>query len=117
MRVLAVIVIILGLAGLVFGILFLPKASSAEQAVADSLAPKLTVDALDVTYDNIDTQVRAMAGTEPQYLGLFAQRTSLGLAKSNMGTASLVRMLGIVNILIGLGLMVSGFVLLRKSSA
>ena len=116
MRVLSLIVIILGLAALVFGIIFIPRASTAEQEVADSLTPPVTLDTLDVTYDNIDTQVRAMMGNEPQYLTMFAQRTSLGLAKSNIGTASLVRMLGIANILIGLGVMVAGFVLLRKSS-
>ena len=117
MRILALIVIILGLAGLVFGILFLPKASSAEQEVADSLTAPVTLDSLDVTYDNIDRQLRAMQGNEPQYLTYFAQRTSLGLARTNIGTASLVRTLGIMNILLGLGLGVSGFVLFRKSSA
>jgi len=117
MRLLAVVTIILGLAVLVFGILFLPKASSAEQEVAESIAPNLTTDALDVTYDNIDNQVRSMQGNEPQYLQYFAQRTSLGLARTNMGVASLVRMLGIVNIIAGLGLVVVGFVALRKSSA
>ena len=117
MRVLAVIVIILGLAALVFGILFLPKASSAEQEVAESLTSPVTLDTLDITYDNIDQQVRAMQGNEPQYLMLFAQRTSLGLARSNIGTASLVRMLGIVNIFAGVGLVLAGFVLYRKNSA
>jgi hypothetical protein len=116
MRVISAIVIIFGLAALVFGIIFLPKATSAEQEVADSLTPPVTLDTLDVTYDNINTQVRAMMGNEPQYLMLFAQRTSLGLARANVGTASLVRMLGIVNILAGLGLCLAGFVLLRKSS-
>ena len=117
MRILALIVMILGLAVIVFGIIFLPMASSAEQEVADSLTAPVTLDTLDVTYDNIDNQVRALQGNEPQYLQLFAQRTSLGLARSNVGTASLVRTLGIMNILLGLGLGVSGFVLFRKSSA
>ena len=117
MRLLAVITIILGLAVLVFGILFLPKASSAEQEVAESIAPNLTTDALDVTYDNIDNQLRSLQGNEPQYLQLFAQRTSLGLARSNMGVASLARTLGIMNIIAGLGLIVVGCGLMRKNSA
>lgn len=116
MRVLAAIVIILGIAALVFGILFIPKASSAEQEVANSLTAPVTLDTLNTTYDNIDKQVRAMMGNEPQYLTYFAQRTSLGLAKTNIGTASLVRLLGIVNILIGVGLVATGFVMYRKSS-
>jgi cytochrome c biogenesis factor len=116
MRVIAAIIIILGLAVLVFGIVFLPKASSAEQEVADSLTSPVTLDTLDVTYDNIDQQVRSMQGNEAQYLTLFAQRTSLGLARSNVGSASLVRMLGIINIIAGLGLVLTGTVLLRKTS-
>ena len=39
MRVMAVIVVILGLASLVFGILFVTQAASAEQEIADSIAP------------------------------------------------------------------------------
>ena len=116
MRILSLIVIILGLAVLVFGIILLPMASSAEQEVADSLTPPVTLDTLDTTYEGIDTQVRAMQGNEPQYLTMFAQRTSLGLARSNVGSASLVRTLGIINILAGLGVMIAGFVLFRKSS-
>ena len=116
MRVVSAIVIILGLAVLVFGIVFLPRASSAEQEVADSLTPPVTLDTLDLTYENIDMQVDNMMGNEPQYVMLFAQRTSLGLARANVGTASMVRMLGIVNIIAGLGVMMAGFVLLRKSS-
>ena len=39
MHALAVIVIVLGLAALVFGILFIPQASSAEKEIANSVAP------------------------------------------------------------------------------
>ena len=117
MRILSLIVVILGLVALVYGIIFLPKASAAEQEVADSLTSPVTLDTLDYTYDNIDTQLKALQGNEPQYLTLFAQRTSLGLARSNIGTASLVRSLGILNICIGLGLVLTGLVIYRKSSA
>jgi hypothetical protein len=115
MRILGIIVIILGLVALVFGILFLPQASSAEQLVADSIAPNLTLDKVDATYDALTAQFKALKGTEPQYLQVLAQRTSVGLAKSNIGLASLIRMLGIVNIVIGLGLAATGVVLVRKA--
>ncbi len=126
MRVLAVIVIILGLAGLVFGILFLPKASSAEEEIAVQVAP-LTLDQIDGHYDAVTAAFnQAMAAEEPNiqahtampsamYTYLSGQRALLGLAKSNMGVASLVRMLGMVNILLGLGLAAAGSALLIKN--
>lgn len=128
MRILAAIVIIIGLATLVFGILFLPKASAAEQEIADEIAP-VTTDQLDQKYDDVTAAYRqAMAAEGPaiaqhtagpsvNYAYYAGQRALLGLARSNMGVASLVRMLGIVNIIAGLGLVMVGFVLYRKSSA
>ncbi len=115
MRVLGIIVIILGLVGVVLGILFLPMASSAEQAVADSIAPKLTVDKIDATYDKLDAAVKQMVGNEPTYLATYAQKIGVGLAKSNMGTAKLVRYLGILSIALGVGLAITGFFFVRKS--
>jgi hypothetical protein len=128
MRALAVIVVILGLAALVFGILFIPQASSAEQEIADSVAP-LTLDQVDAKYDAVVVKYDALkAAEEPQiqaktaapsatYNYLSAQRALLGLAKSNMGTAKFVRLNGIIDILVGLGLVLAGLGLLRKSQS
>jgi hypothetical protein len=128
MRALAVIVVILGLAALVFGILFIPQASSAEQEIADSVAP-LTLDQVDAKYDAVAVKYDALkAAEEPQiqaktaapsatYNYLSAQRALLGLAKSNMGTAKFVRLNGIIDILVGLGLVLAGLGLLRKSQS
>jgi len=128
MRALAVIVIILGLAALVFGILFIPQASSAEKQIADSVAP-LTLDQVDAKYDAVAVKYDALkAAEEPQiqaktaaptinYVYLSAQRALLGLAKSNIGTAKFVRLNGLIDILVGLGLVLAGFVLLRKSQS
>jgi hypothetical protein len=128
MRALAVIVIILGLAALVFGILFIPQASSAEQEIADSIAP-LTLDQVDAKYDAVAVKYDALkAAEEPQiqaktaaptinYVYLSAQRALLGLAKSNIGTAKFVRLNGLIDILVGLGLVLTGLVLLRKSQS
>jgi hypothetical protein len=119
MRVLAILVIILGIAALVFGILFIPQANSARQKVADSLTSPVNLDNLDATYDQISgmfDQLKAsgMPSTDPQYVMVLGQRTSLGLARANVGTAKLVLTMGIVDILVGLGLVLGGFGMLRK---
>lgn len=128
MRVIAVIVVLLGLASLVLGILFLTQASSAEQEVANLIAP-LKLAELDAKYDAVKAKADAMKATEePQiqagqampsamYNYLSIQRTSLGLARANVGTASFVRTTGIINIILGLGLVLAGVALLRKASA
>jgi hypothetical protein len=117
MRVLGILCIILGIAAVVFGILFIPQASSAEQKVADSLTAPVTLGTLDATYDGIDQKVTAMSPTDPQYVMYFSQRTSLGLARANIGTAQMVRMNGIIDIIVGLGLVLAGFGLLRKGQS
>src|SRR4030042_806344 len=126
LRVFAMIVIILGLAGLVFGILFIPQASSAEQEIADSIAP-LTFSEVDAKYDAVAAKYNAVkAAEEPGIQGgtaapsatynyLSAQRALLGLAKANIGVAKFVRLSGVVNIILGLGLILGGFTFLRKS--
>lgn len=120
MRVLGICIIILGIAALVFGILFIPQASSAKQKVIDSLTAPVTLDTLDATYDQISgafDQLKAngMPSSDPQYVMVLGQRTSLGLARSNIGTASMVMTSGIMDIILGLGLVLGGFGLLRKA--
>jgi hypothetical protein len=127
MRGLSLLVIILGLVALVFGIIFLPQASSAEKEIAEQVAP-LPVDQINPHYDTVTQAFNAqMAKEEPNiqagkaapsalYAYLSGQRALLGLAKANMGTASFVRMVGIIDILIGVGMIAAGFVLFRKSS-
>jgi hypothetical protein len=117
MRVIGICIIILGLATLVFGILFIPQASSAKQKVADSLTSGVTLATLDATYDKIDQGLTQMKGNEPEYLATFAKRTSLGLAKTNVGTAKVVQTIGIIDIILGLGFILGGFALLRKAQS
>jgi hypothetical protein len=128
MRVIAVIVVILGLASLVLGVLFLTQASSARQEVADTIVP-VTLDTLDATYDGVKAKADAIRATEePQiqagqampsamYNYLSVQRTSLALARTNIGVANFVQTTGIINILLGLGLILAGLALLRRASA
>jgi len=117
MRVLAVIVIILGLASIVLGILFFPQASSGEKQIKESLAPDLVISQVNDMYDKMDQAVKNTPKTDPAYSTYFTNRTSLGLAKANIGTVKAVRVNGIVDILVGLGLVLGGFVLLRKTAS
>ncbi len=118
MRVIAIIIAILGLAGLVFGILLVTQAASAEQEVADSLSSGVTLDNLDATYDKVTAQYNQMrdSGAQPnaQYNYLYANKVGLGLARANVGSASLARTCGVVDILVGLGLVLAGIGMLRK---
>jgi hypothetical protein len=120
MRVIAIVIVILGLASLVFGILFITQATSAKQEVADSIAP-LPLDQLDDRYDTVTDQYNQMkaAGAQPdvQFNYLYATKTGLGLARANAGTANAVMVNGIVDICVGLGLVLAGLGLLRKAQA
>jgi len=122
MRVISVIVVILGLASLVLGILFIVQAADAEQEVAESIAP-LPLDQLDATYEAVTAQYNqakaAGAGTtpNPDFNALYGNKVGLGLARSNVGTANFVQTTGIINIILGAGLILAGLALLRKASA
>ena len=125
MRAIAIIVVVLGLAGLVFGILFVAGASSAEAEIAESIAPLPMAD-LDTKYEEVKAKQEAVkmaeepkiqAGqAEPSamYNYLTIQKTGLGLARSNAGLAQSTRMNGTIDIIVGLGLVLAGLGLLRK---
>jgi len=128
MRILALIVMILGLAAIVCGIIFLPLASSGRNEIAVSIAP-LTLDEVNPKYDAVvvkhdqikmaeEPAIQAKtAAPSAMYNYLSAQRALLGLAKGNIGTVNFIQFVGILNILIGLGMMLTGFFIFRKSSA
>ncbi|MFC1946242.1 hypothetical protein ACFLW1_03495 [Chloroflexota bacterium] len=125
MRILAVIVSLVGVAVLVLGVLFIVQAGSAEQEVADSIQP-LQLAEVDATYEAVKTKHMAMrAAEEPDiqagkaapsatYNYLSIQRTSLGLARTNIGLAALVRTTGILDVALGFGVLLSGLVLFNK---
>jgi hypothetical protein len=127
MRVIGAIVLILGLAAIVLGVLFMLQANSGQQEIADQIAP-LLISQVNDKYDQVDAAVEQMkttAGGQVQpdnpmfsnYINVFAQRSSLGLSKSNIGNVKAVRMSGIIDIGIGLGLVLTGAALFRKVSA
>ena len=94
------------------------QASTAENEIAESIAP-LPLNQLDAQYDTVKAQYEQMkdAGvqhsTDFNYLTI--QKTGLGLARANAGTAQSVRLIGIIDIILGLGLGLSGLGLLRKT--
>jgi hypothetical protein len=126
MRVIAICVAILGVASLVFGVLFLTQSGSVRQQVADSVAP-LTLDQVDAKYNTVvNSHDKIRAAEEPKiqaqtaapsdmYNYLSSQRALLGLAKSNIGMAMFMQISGIVGIVLGLGMVLSDLALLRKS--
>jgi len=121
MRLLGLLVVILGIAALVFGILFIPQASDAKQKVVDSLTAPVTLDNLDATYDQISgafNQLMAagMPSSDPQYVMVLGQRTSLGLARSNVGLAKFINTMGMVNIIVGVGLVLAGCAVMMKKN-
>ena len=125
-RLSAMVVIALGLAALIFGIILITQAGSAEQEIASAIKP-LTIAEVDAKYETVKTKQMTIAATEePQiqagqaapsttYNYLTIQRTSLGLTRTNIGLAAFVRSSGIIDIIVGLGLILAGVGLFKKS--
>jgi hypothetical protein len=116
MRILALVTLVLGLAAMVLGVIFIMNANSGNDEIATSVAP-LTLDQVEPTYDQIFAQVKQVPQTDPSYLTLAGQRTSLGLAKANIANMKILRLNGIVDIAVGLGLVLAGIALYARKSA
>ena len=128
MRVMAIVILILGVASLALGVLFITEASSAEQEIADSIQP-LKIAEVDARYEAVKANQMALRMTEePQiqagkaapsamYNYLTIQRTSLGLTRSQIGLASFTRTSGIINVILGAGLILAGVGLLKRSQS
>jgi hypothetical protein len=124
----AIVVAVLGVVCIVFGIIFITQASSAEQEIANEIQP-LKIAEVDAKYEAVKTNQMALAKTEePQiqagkaapsamYNYLTAQRASLGLAKTNIGLAGFVRTSGIIGIIVGVGLILAGLGLFKKGQS
>jgi hypothetical protein len=120
------LVSIIGVAAIVVGIVFIFQSHSAKQQVADNIAP-VTLSQLNATYNtvtaNLTTVMQAeepniQAGTaqpSANYAYLTAEQAGLGLAKANVGTANFVLTTGIIDIVVGLGLLISGMLIQGKA--
>jgi len=121
----AIVIAVLGVAGLVLGIIFITQASSAEEEIANELQP-LPIAEVDAKYEAVKTNQMALAMSEEPgiqagtaapsatYNYLTVQRTSLGLARANIGLTGFVRTNGIIDIVVGLGLILAGVGLFKK---
>ena len=121
----AIVIVVLGVAGLVLGLVFIMQASSATQKIADELQPLLIAE-VDAKYEAVETSQTALAMSEEpgiqagtaspsaMYNYLSIQRTSLGLARANIGLTGFVRTNGIIDIVVGLGLILAGVGLYKK---
>ncbi|TAK36997.1 MAG: hypothetical protein EPO21_00780 [Chloroflexota bacterium] len=115
----ALVVAILGVALLVFGILFVSKAGSTKQDLATAIQP-LKLEEVDATYQAAKTKMKELAtAEEPQiqagkaapsvmYTYLTVQTASLGLVLTNIGVTDFVATIGIINIVAGLGMILAG---------
>ncbi len=123
---LRLLVSVIGIATLVFGIIFIFQSNSAKQQVADDIAP-VTLEQLNAQYDAVSANQKAiMQAEEPNiragkaqpsamYTYLTTQKTGLGLAKANVGNADLIVTMGIIDIIIGLGLAIGGGLSLARA--
>ena len=128
MRILALVTLILGLAAIVLGVVFMMNASSANDEIVTSITP-LTIDQVNLKYDAVSAKYnQIMAAEEPNiqagtaapsamYNYLSSQRALLGLAKANIGTVKAIRMMGWVDIAVGLGLVLTGLALFMKKTS
>jgi tRNA U34 2-thiouridine synthase MnmA/TrmU len=123
MRVVAILVAVLGLFVLALGVIFLNQAGSAEKTIADEIQPLKVAD-VNTTYDGVKAKQLQLAKAEGAaiqagnpsgtYTYLTLQRTSLGLTKANLGVAQFVRTAGIVNIVLGAGVLLLALGMLTK---
>jgi len=127
-RLIGMVVVIIGVASLVMGIIFIMQAGSARKTIADQITP-VKMSELNATYDAVSAkQNAAIAAEEPQiqagkaapsamYNYLSAQRALLGLAKSNVGIAGFLQTSGVLDIVLGVGLLLAGFAFTAKEKA
>ena len=116
MRILALVTLILGLAAIVLGVVFMMNASSGNDEIAASVAP-LTLDQVEPTYDQLVAAVSQTPATDPTYATVFGKKTALGLAKANIANMKILRLNGLVDIIVGLGLLLTGFALFSKKAS
>jgi hypothetical protein len=124
-RGMAMLIGILGVAVLVFGIIFIVRAGSGEQQISNEIQP-LKIEEVNAKYDSVKAkQIEIAKSEEPQiqagkaapsamYNYLSVQKATLGVVKANITLAGFVRLVGILSIIAGLGLALAGVGLFRK---
>lgn len=113
----AVVVAIIGVVCLVFGIMFIIEAGNAEQRVLDEISPLgLAICDVNAAYGQASTDLGlAMQSQDPETIqSASIYKTSLGLVKSNIGTIKFVRNSGILEIVLGAGLVLASVGLFKQ---
>jgi hypothetical protein len=102
---LRLLIVALGIASVAFGIVFIAQAASGTKWIADDIRP-IDIKDVDAKYEAVSlNQEKLMAAEEPNiqagkaapsamYNYLTAQRTGLGLARTNIGLVGFTRMAG-----------------------
>jgi uncharacterized membrane protein len=123
-----IIVALIGVAILVMGIVFMMQANTGKKTVADEVKP-IALSDVNAKYDAVSAGYNQyMAAEEPNiqagkaapsvmYDYLSAQRALLGLAKANVGLSGFVMMSGVVDIILGIGLILAGMALYMRQTA
>jgi hypothetical protein len=95
--------------------MFILQANTSQQKVADELAP-IQISEVNAKYGQVSGALKA--ATDPaQITSLTLTKTSLGLAKSNIGTIKFLQNSGIVNIIIGVGFLLISTGLFKRSQS
>jgi hypothetical protein len=127
-RFIGMVVALIGVVCLVFGIIFIIQSNSGKQEVIKEIKP-VELSKLNSTYDAVTAKfTEKMNAEEPliqtgkaapsaTYDYFAAQRALLGLGKTNIGLTNFVMMSGIVDIILGFGLILTGAVLYKKQTA
>jgi cytochrome c biogenesis factor len=106
------LVAVIGVACVVFGVMFVMQSNTSLETIANEIKP-LQISQVDATYEQV--KLALTVATDPaQVQTLTMQKTSLGLAKSNIGTVQFLKNSGFVNIVVGAGFLLTGVGLIRK---
>ena len=110
----ALSIAIVGVVCIVFGIMGIIEAGNAEQKVADEIEP-LQISEVNATYGQVSAAYKAVKGTgTPEESAYLLNKTSLGLAKSNIGTIKFLRNTAILEIVLGAGLVFASAGLFKR---
>ena len=107
----AIAVAIIGVVCIVFGVMFIIEAGKGEQRVLDEIEPMgLAICDVNAAYGQASTALgQAMQSGDSEVIqDAKLMKTSLGVIKSNIGTIKFVRNSGILEIVLGAGLVIAG---------
>ncbi len=113
----AISIAIVGVVAIVFGIMGIMEAGKAEDKVAEELAPAgIEICDVNAAYGAASAAVgqAMMSGDQETIQDALIQKSSLGLAKSNVGTIKFLRNTAILEIIAGAGFVLAGVGLFMK---